>query len=399
MNQAMQKTEGSVCGATLLVDRALARMDQEIDWLTRLTPVNVDAIWDGFQASAFRVMPDSEFGEGLEQDAPGLRRKLFELPVREVENHLVQALLLEKQRELDRQIELVRMRGKDGFILASLDLFGSVSERLLQTALDLLATVPIQPAAAEDVGVEEVCHAAREAVSRYRQDSSDFRCEVVIDSTPGTSMYVSMGNFHVAYDYRTSRHRVQPLIAHEIGTHAVTRHNGERQPLHTLAGGLSDYDVLQEGLAVLGEYLAGYLPADRLRLLAARVVAAHMAVEESKGPEIYACLVEEHGIRSKDAFDTAVRAKRGGGLTKDALYLKGLAELLAYLHHDGEFDILFLGKFALKQLPSLKKLIEQGVLRPPELLPSFCGEDGAMQRLAKARTLPLKALYQEIPER
>lgn len=399
MTDRLPNTDGAVCDAAVRVDRALALMDRQIDWLTRLTPVNIDEIWDGFQASAFRAMPDSEFGDGLEQDAPGLRSELFELPVREIENDLVQALLLEKQRELDRQIELVRMRGKDGFILASLDLFGSVSERLLETALDLLETVPILPADEEDVGVEEVCHAAREAVSAYRQSSSEFKCEVNVDPTPGTSMYVAMGNFHVAYDYRTSRHRVGPLIAHEIGTHAITRHNGQNQPLHTLAGGLSDYDVLQEGLAVLGEYLAGYLPADRLRLLAARVVAAHMAVEEKKGPEIYDCLVEEHGIRSKDAFDTAVRAKRGGGLTKDALYLKGLAELLAYLHHDGEFDILFLGKFALKQLPSLKKLMHEGVLRQPELLPSHCIDDGAIQRLAKARTLPLQALYQEVPEK
>lgn len=399
MNVQEQPSGQKICAAALEVDGALARMDREIDWLKRLTPVNIDYIWDAFKASGFRSMPDSQFGEGLEQDAPGIRSRLFELPVRDIQNYLVQALLLEKQRELDRQIELVRMRGKDGFILASLDLFGPVSERLLRTAYELLEEVPVLPLDEEDAGVEDVCEAARAAVSGYRHRSPDFRCKVMVDPTPGTSMYVSMGNFHVASDYRTSRHRIQPLLAHEIGTHAVTRHNGRRQPLRTLAGGLSDYDVLQEGLAVLGEYLAGYLPADRLRLLAARVVAAHMAVEEKKGPEIYDCLVEEHGIPSKEAFDTVVRAKRGGGLTKDALYLKGLAELLAYLEHDGEFEVLFLGKFALKQLTSLRKLMDEGVLQPPDLLPSYCDEDDAIDRLAQARTLPLKALYQEVPQR
>ncbi|WP_278329073.1 tyrosine/phenylalanine carboxypeptidase domain-containing protein [Qipengyuania flavescens] len=387
-----------LCEAAIGVDRALAKMDRKIDWLERLTPVNIDAIWDGFQASAFRSMPDSQYGEGLDRDAPVLRSELFELPVREIKNPLIEALMLEKQRELDRQIELVRMRDRDGFILASIDLFGHVSERLLQTALDLLETVPIFPADDEDVGVIEVCEAAEAAISGYRKRAVDFRCAVVIDPTPGTSMYVSAGNFHVAHDYRTSRHRVNPLIAHEIGTHVVTRHNGRRQPLHTLAGGLCDYDVLQEGLAVLGEYLTGYLPAERLRILAARVVAAHMAVEEEKGAEIYACLVDEHGIRSKDAFDTAVRAKRGGGLTKDALYLKGLEELIAYLSHDDEFEILFLGKFALKQLPSLQKLIDQGILQRPELLPAYYDDEAARQRLAQARKLPLQALYQETPQ-
>ncbi|WP_338447538.1 tyrosine/phenylalanine carboxypeptidase domain-containing protein [Pelagerythrobacter marensis] len=388
-----------LCPAALAVDRALAEMDRRIDWLTRLTPTNIDEIWEAFRASSFRSMPDSRFGEGLEQDAPVLRRELFALPVRDIENPLIEALLLEKQRELDRQIELVRMRGKDGFILASIDLFGHVSERLLQTALDVLEAVPILPPDEEDVGVEEVCEAARAAIAGYRERCPDFRCGVVVDPTPGTSMYVAGDDFHVAHDYRVSGHRVRPLIEHEIGTHVVTRYNGRRQPLHTLAGGLADYDILQEGLAVLGEYLAGYLPAERLRIIAARVVAVHMAVERKAGPEIYACLVEEHGIRSKEAFDTAVRAKRGGGLTKDALYLKGLAELLAHLHHDGDFPILFLGKFALKQLPSLQKLIADGILHPPDLLPSYYADAAARDRLGQARELPLAALYQESPER
>ncbi|MEC7421219.1 MAG: tyrosine/phenylalanine carboxypeptidase domain-containing protein [Pseudomonadota bacterium] len=387
-----------LCEAAIAVDRALEEMDRKIDWLERLTPVNIDEIWDGFQASSFRSMPDSRYGEGLDQDAPVLRSELFSLPVREIKNPIVEALMLEKQRELDRQIELVRMRDKDGFILASIDLFGHVSERFLQTAKDLLATVPVLTPKQEDVGAAEVCEAAEAAIAGYRKRAPTFRCGIVVDPTPGTSMYVSAGDFHVAHDYRTSRHRVKPLIAHEIGTHVLTRHNGRRQPLHTLAGGLCDYDVLQEGLAVLGEYLTGYLPADRLRVLAARVVAAHMAAEKETGAEIYACLTEQHAIPSKDAFDTAVRAKRGGGLTKDALYLKGLEELLAYLSHGDKFEILFLGKFALKQLPSLEKLIELGILHPPELLPTYCDDAAARQRLAQVRKLPLSALYQETPQ-
>ena len=387
----------ALCDAALEVDRALAEMDRKVDWLARLTPVNMDEIWRGFSSSGFRSMPDSRFGDGLDRDAPVLRDELFGLPLHAIENPLIEALLLEKQRELDRQIELVRMRGRGGFILASTDLFGHVSERLLETALDLLETVPVLPPDDLDAGLEEVRGAALRAVGRYRDQSPGFACEVIVDTTPGTSLYVSQGNLHVAQDYRTSRCRVEPLVAHEVGTHAVTRHNGEVQPLRTLAGGLADYDDLQEGLAVLAEYLTGYLPADRLRILAARVVAAHMAVEGRMGPEIFACLVEEHEIDRKDAFETAVRAKRGGGLTKDALYLKGLAELLAYLRHGGNFEILFLGKFALKQLPTLEKLIENGIVRPPELLPSFCEDDDAIARLADARAAPLASLYQERP--
>jgi len=380
------------------IDSEMARMDRQIDWLTRLTPVNINAIRSAFVASGYRHMPDSEYGEGLTNDAPVLRRQLFALSMEKIENPLIEALLMEKQRELDRQIELVRMRDREGFILASVDLFGSVDEHLLDQAHDIMLKVPLTIPDEADGDADAVAHTARKATAFYRSLSPEFKCEVIIDSNPGTSLYTSFGNLHIATDYRIPSARIDPLIQHEIGTHAVTRHNGRCQPLRTLAGGLADYDILQEGLAVMAEYLAGYLPADRLRSLAARVIAAHMAVNEFSGADIYACLHDEFHIDDEMAFDTALRAKRGGGLTKDALYLKGLSELLAYLHHDGEIEILFLGKFALKQLHSLEKLLEQGIVRPPDLIPQFLTDADARKRLDRVRSMALTSLYQESPD-
>ncbi|QQN73307.1 tyrosine/phenylalanine carboxypeptidase domain-containing protein [Croceicoccus sp. YJ47] len=397
-SEAKERRAAALCDAAIEVDKQLAEMDMRIDWLTRLTPVNIDDIAVEFQSSGYRTMPDSTYGEGLVDDAPGFRKALFDLPVREIANPRVQALLLEKQRELDRQIELVRMRDCDGFIMASIDLFGHVDEQLLDTATRILADVPVIPRDTSDVDADYVRDAAEAEVARYKAADESFECRVIIDETPGTSLYTSMGNFHIAFDYRTHHARVAPLIQHEVGTHVVTRHNGRMQPLRTLAGGLADYDELQEGIAVLAEYLAGYLPAARLRLLAARVVAAHMAVKEESGPNIYACLTDEHGIGNEMAFDTAVRAKRGGGLTKDALYLKGLAELLAHLRHGGDFEILFLGKFALKQLPTLEHLLDEGIVRRPAILPTYVTDPPAIERLARVRNLSLESLYQERPE-
>ena len=149
------------------VDRALAEMDGKIDWLSRLTPVNIDNVWGEFRDSGYRHMPDSRYGEGLTNDAPVLRSELFALPLGRIENRTVQALLLEKQRELHRQIELVRMRDRDGFILASIDLFGQVDERLLDTALEILARVPILPRDEPDADADYIHRAASAAAARY----------------------------------------------------------------------------------------------------------------------------------------------------------------------------------------------------------------------------------------
>ena len=155
---------------------------------------------------------------------------------------------------------------------------------------------------------------------------------------------------------------------------------------------------MQEGLAVLSEYLCGYLPAARLRVLAARVEAAHMAVTEASMAEIFACLFDDYKLDEHAAFHTALRAKRGGGLTKDAVYLRGIMEVMDYLAGGGDFEILFVGKFALKQLHTLEKLIDEGLLLKPDLLPRYLDNLDAMKRLDRVRTLDITQLYQESSE-
>ncbi len=397
MSVATKAVAAGLSRTAIKVDHALAEMDKRIDWLSRLTPINVDAIREGFAASRHRDMPDSEYGEGLDNHSPVWRRELFGLPVREIDDPLIETLLLEKQRELDRQIELVRMRDREGFIQASIDLFGGVSDTLLASARRIIANVPDTALGDRDADCDDIVAAAEDDLAWYRSRAPGFGGRVVRDPNHGVGLYTQMGDFHVATDTRVPATRVDALVQHEIGTHAVTRHNGRRQPLRTLADGLADYDAMQEGLAVIGEYLAGYLPPARLRVLAGRVIAAHMAVEEANGAEIYAAMREECLLGPEDSFQTALRAKRGGGLTKDAVYLDGVIQLLAYLANGGDFEILFLGKFALKQFATLEKLIARGTIHRPELLPRYLERPEARARLAAVRTLDVSELYQESP--
>ena len=42
-------------------DRALARIDGRIDWLSYLTPTNLDAVAEGFRDSGYKVLPELEY--------------------------------------------------------------------------------------------------------------------------------------------------------------------------------------------------------------------------------------------------------------------------------------------------------------------------------------------------
>lgn len=378
------------------VDRALARMDAEVDWLLALSPIGNHTLWDEFETSGRQQIGPLQYID-LEVDLQAARQRLLALPVERIESPLLSSLLGEKRRELERQIELVRLRGTDGFVTASIDLFGGVEPPLLELANQILGSVQPGDPLQADAGIDEVSAAVDDELAWYRNGNDDFCFEVVVDADLNSMMMVSHGVLYVDANLRLPRARVQPLIQHEIGTHLVTRYNGQRQPLQQMAVGLAHYDALQEGLGVLAEYLAGYLPGERLRVLAARVVATEMAIHGSDVPEIFDLLHVTHGMPTDDAFEVAVRARRGGGLTKDAVYLRGLRDLMDYLREGGDLAALFGGKFALAHVTALDQLLEQGWVNPPAVMPRYFSAPGFAGRLQRCRQRPVAELFQTHP--
>ncbi|HBK16542.1 MAG TPA: hypothetical protein DDZ54_13140, partial [Erythrobacter sp.] len=111
--------------------------------------------------------------------------------------------------------------------------------------------------------------------------------------------------------------------------------------------------------------------------------------------EIFAKMREEYHLRSETAFDTTVRALRGGGMTKDALYLHGLVDLLAYLAGGGSTEFLFIGKFALKQRALLERLLDDGFLQPPAIVPDEFAAPPAKDPISPIRQMRVEQFYTE----
>jgi uncharacterized protein (TIGR02421 family) len=148
--------------------------------------------------------------------------------------------------------------------------------------------------------------------------------------------------------------------------------------------GFAGYDQIQEGLAVLSEFLVGELNINRLKLLAARVLAVDSVIHGADFIETYNMLCDDFGFRSKTAFNVTVRVHRGGGFTKDAIYLKGLIELLNFIKNGGDLFHLYPGKFALAHLPYIEELMHLRIIKKP-LLPAFLSTNEAKKRIAMIR--------------
>jgi hypothetical protein len=80
-----------------------------------------------------------------------------------------------------------------------------------------------------------------------------------------------------------------------------------------------------------------------------------------------------------------MRIYRGGGLTKDAVYLRGLVAVLKYIAEGGQLDPLFVGKIAADHVPIIKELQWRQVLRPTPLYPRYMRTPDLSQRLAYLR--------------
>ena len=367
-------------------------VETEIDWLGALSPTNNHARWETFVESGYRRAPPLTYAP-QHLDFDSLRARLIEPDLDRVEHPLIELLLREKRSELQRQIDLVALREQEGFVQASIALFGAPDPVLLGQAQSILESVPLAEEDANPVGADRIAAAALAARAAYREIDPEFEFGLLVEADINSSLMVNHGALWIDADTVVPENRVPALIAHEVGTHVLTRHNGRKQPLRQLETGLPDYDELQEGLAALAEWLAGCLPPQRLRVLAGRVIAADMAIGGQPLERIFACLHDEHSLPLESAFDTAVRAMRGGGLTKDAVYLSGLVELLAWLAQGHDIEPLYAGKFALSQLKTIAELTEAGVLLPPAVLPLHLSGNGCAARLELARKTPITEFY------
>jgi uncharacterized protein (TIGR02421 family) len=167
---------------------------------------------------------------------------------------------------------------------------------------------------------------------------------------------------------------IQRLIVHELGVHIIRYHNGDHQPIKLFRKGFPGYLATEEGLAVCSEERAGILEVNTLRKYAGRVVAAHLAINQSFNDVLHTLC---QWLDFDTAFDIVVRAKRGftdtsqpGVHTKDIVYLQGYLAVKKHLEQYSEdYELLFIGKFGLQHLPLVRSLLEQGVLSKPRLLP------------------------------
>nr|WP_245480863.1 MULTISPECIES: flavohemoglobin expression-modulating QEGLA motif protein [unclassified Mesorhizobium] len=371
--------------AVVRADRALDSVASTFDFLLAVTPINAEPAWLEFQAGGFEHVPALLY-RPLEFEVAAQKRKLYSVSLDHLEDPLLTTLFSQKQQELDLQLSMLAARETPRFVELGRALYGSVEPSLATRARAIVEKAPGAASSVrqEGLGADAVAAAARDMIAGYRAAYSDFDASVEIRGDLPAGLLVSRNRLLVSRDTNLPPERLTALLSHEIGVHLVTYFNGDAQGLAIFRNGLAGYEGMQEGLAVLAEYLVGGMTAARLRLIAARVLACQAMLDGATFEETFRILHKDFGLDDRSAFNVVLRVFRGGGLAKDAIYLRGVVQVLDHLRGGGSLTPFWIGKISAAHFGAIQELNARGLLRAPRLEPAFLSSDAARPRLKKA---------------
>ena len=312
-----------------------------------------------------------------------VKRSLYALDIRSVEDPVLEQLFREKQQEIDRQLLMLQSRNTPAFRYASMLQYGAVEPALLETAQALLGAVEpgAHPPADVCLDCHAVKHAAQEMIARYQRSVPDFHAEVTIRDDIAAGLMVSGRTLMISADTRMPDYRLDALLQHEISVHVLTCINGSLQGIGIFGSGLAGYEGIQEGLGVFAEYLVGGLTEARIRLLAGRVLVVDAMLAGASFVDCHRLLCNAHGFSSRGAFNIVARVYRSGGLSKDAIYLRGLRRVFAHVAEGNDLAPFWLGKIAEHHVPVVAELRARGMLHAPAALPEFLDRPLVHQRI------------------
>ena len=372
--------------AVVRADRAIDSVASTFDFLLAVTPINAEPAWREFQAGGFEHVPALLY-RPLEFEVAEQKRKLHSVSLEYLEDPLLTKLLSEKKQELDLQLSMLAARETPSFVDLGRALYGSVEPSLAARARTILEKTPRVVASAvrqKGLGADAIAAAAREMIAGYRAAFPNFDASVEVRGDLPAGLLVSRNLLLVSRDTHLPPERLTALLSHEIGVHLLTYFNGDAQGLAIFRSGLAGYEGMQEGLAVLAEYLVGGMTATRLRLIAARVIACQAMLDAATFEDAFRIVQRDIGLDDRSAFNVVLRVFRGGGLAKDAIYLRGLGQILDHLKNGGSLTPFWMGKISAAHFGVIQELNARGLLRAPRLEPAFLSSDAARPRLKKA---------------
>lgn len=349
----------------LEIDKQLSQLVKGLDILEWVNPINLHQEMSRCFKSGFKREPDFKYKQ-LPIEPYSFRERLYRLPVHRIQDVDVQRLYQDCIDALASKVDLVTSIGTERFMYQSLICYGEPDLIDLKNAEYILYAADLHDSSERLYNVHEAIAAFEQEISSH---GLHFPVQMSKKIVAGAMVDNAKKVILIHPDRKWTQHELYALIHHEFGVHALTTLNAESQPLKLLAHGLPGNTMSQEGLAILSEMLSGNLSIKRLKTLAMRVLATDRMLKRRPFKDVVSELMEQYSIPPAEAFRTTARVFRGGGFTKDHLYLKGFRLAYENWKNQRSLEAMFIGKTSFEYLPLLEELTDRGLLEKPTHIP------------------------------
>ncbi len=342
------------------IDTNLDRLVQKIELLSYVNPLNTEKEKQRFFSSKYLENPVFRYPK-LKFDPYELHRLFFSQRLERIENDEIRQLYQDVIYYYSNMVQCIETIGQGKrFYYNSLRVYGSPTERDVQNARFILhyANEPVS-------GDMDKIYSPEEAKAYFEEFSKQYDFPLNIRFSTHIAADAMVSNVSqtllIKKNTKFSKNQLLTLANHEIGVHLVTTYNGMLQPLKIFSNGFPKNVETQEGLAVLSEYMGGALTLKRLKELAYRVLASDSLIKGYDFSDTFDLIHNQYKLNRNDAFAITLRAHRGGGFTKDRLYLSGLRKIYKRYQKEAAMDNLLTGKVSLDYEDAIKALYKKGL--------------------------------------
>ncbi len=346
------------------IDSNLNRLVRNIELLNYINPLNIASEKKKFFASKYNYEPAFKYRK-VRFNGYKLHRLFFSQRLERIEDEDIRQLYEDIIYEYSGLIECVETIGQGRkFYFNSLKSFGTPTEKDIENAKFILRFDD-----SEFDGEMLPMYNANEAKDYFKEFSKryEFKYNIKISNNLSAAAMVlnNIQTLVLKKSHKYSLNQLKVLTNHEIGVHMVTTFNALDQPLNIFSNGLPNNVETQEGLAVYAEFMSGCLTIERLKELAFRVIAVDSLNKGYSFSDTFHLLHNQHKLNRDKAFGITLRVHRGGGFTKDHLYLRGLRNIYKYAKAKYDLGILLTGKVSQEYIPTIKKMQDLGLALGP----------------------------------
>lgn len=329
------------------IDHQLNKLVQKIELLNYINPINIEQEKRNFFSSKYNVNPNFKYRK-IDFNAHKLQQELFSQDIDSIKDEATRDFYRDVIYDYSGLIQCIETIGQGRkFYYNALKSFGTPTDKDVANARFILhfTDEDFDPEMTPKYNAEEAAEYFLAFIKQY-----NFKLNIKFSTKIAAAAMIQNNTqtLILKKNHRYSANQLKVLANHEIGVHLVTTYNGLDQTLTIFHNGFPKNVETQEGLAVFSEYMSGCLTLHRLKELSYRVIAADSLYRGFDFSDTFDLLHNQYKLNREEAYTTSLRAHRGGGFTKDYMYLTGLKKVYDNYKKMISLQPLLAGKVAME---------------------------------------------------